>query len=232
MRKIVAHVIVVLGVGIGGATHGVAATAATPPAAQATVPVQAAPAKSVYQQLVDRAEAGDKTVDFDQMRKAYLTEGIDKRVWQQRPHIESLREDMIFAEKTKNMDKLRVAAQSLLAIRYTDMLAHKFLAQACAFQGQKVCEEHYEFTQMGLLQSMIKTGDGKTCGTAWTVVSADEEYFFLSMLRLRLIRHEYISMDGHRCDEMRVADTTGGERNYYFNVDAVLPEERAAYNLQ
>jgi hypothetical protein len=232
MRNIIAYLIVVFGVGLSGAGHCVAATVAVLPTGQGNPTIQTTPGKSLYQQLVDRAEAGDKTVDFDQLRKAYLTEGVDKRVWQQRPHIESLREDMIFAEKTKNMNSLRLAAQSLLAIKYTDMLAHKFMAQACAFQGQKACEDHYEFTQMGLLQSMLKTGDGKTCGSAWKVVSADEEYFILSMLRLRLIRHEFISMDGHRCDEMRVADKTGGERNYYFNVDAVLPEERAAYNLQ
>jgi hypothetical protein len=229
MLKNIACLVVVIGFGVVATSHGAAATEV---AAVRENPASQAMEKSLYQQLVTRAEAGDKNVDFDQLRQAYLTEGIDKRVWLMRAHIESLREDIIYAEKTKNTNKLREAAQSLLAIKYVDMMAHKFMAQACAFQGQQACEDQYNFTQMGLLQSMVKTGDGKTCGSAWKVVSADDEYFILTMLRLRMIRHEFISLDGHRCDEMRVADSTGGERNYYFNVDAVLPEERAAFNLQ
>jgi hypothetical protein len=78
----------------------------------------------------------------------------------------------------------------------------------------------YHDIEFGLLNSIVKNGDGKTCQTAWLVIQVTEEYFIPNMLGAKLLKQS-IDNTGGLCDKMEV-QTAGGNRTYYFEISKVM----------
>jgi len=171
-----------------------------------------------FSRLVRAAEAGDQNINFTSLRTAWL----NSPYYQNRLQAASLRKSSMDAVKAKDTASVAKVARQILSINYTDMLAHKYLRQACKLLGNETCEEHHHFIEFGLLKSIVKQGDGSTCKTAWPVVSIDEEYFVLSMSGRKLIRQTLISEQGHHCDKMEVTNEKEGQETVYFNVDSFM----------
>jgi hypothetical protein len=114
----------------------------------------------------------------------------------------------------------------MLSIDYTDMEAHKILRQTYKILGDTVNAKKYHDIEFGLLNSIVKKGDGKTCETGWPVIQIAEEYFILDMLRAKLIKQSVDNTDG-LCDKMEV-QTAEGPKIYYFEISKVF----GAYNKQ
>ncbi len=221
-----------LGNGLTAAEMPLEAPAHDPTVGVAVLARQFQQEKTAYQQLVTRAEAGSKDIDFDQLRRTYFAEGNFRRVWEVREGMEALRQDIRYAANANNMEKTRNAARLILTVKYIDIQAHKHLANACMAPGWETCVSHHNAMYLGLLNSVVKTGDGKTCATAWKVLSVDDQNAVLDTLNVKPVRHEYVVMNDRQCDEIRAADADGAERNYYFDVAEVPKEERAAFKLQ
>ena len=72
----------------------------------------------------------------------------------------------------------------------------------------------------GLLDSIRKSGDGKTSDAAFVVISTDEEYVLLNFLGLRATGQALINEKGHSYDKMTAVDPKTNETVvYYFNID-------------
>ncbi|MEI9903435.1 MAG: DUF4919 domain-containing protein [Asticcacaulis sp.] len=66
----------------------------------------------------------------------------------------------------------------------------------------------------------IKTGNGLTADTAFTVVAVSEEYDLLNLGLGDSVKSQALSMAGdHQFDVMTVTDENGKEITYYFNID-------------
>jgi hypothetical protein len=74
------------------------------------------------------------------------------------------------------------------------------------------------------LQSILKSGDGKTCNTGWEVVSVGEEYFIIGMMG-DTPRNQSLQGGKPSCDVLQVTDEKGAPQTYYFRIDAVLKDE-------
>ena len=116
--------------------------------------------------------------------------------------------------------------KKMLSIDYTDMEAHKSLHQTYKILGDVPNSKKYHDIEFGLLNSIIKKGDGKTCQTAWPVIQINEEYFILEMLGARL-QKQSIDNTGGVCDKMEV-QTDRGKAIYYFEISKVFK----GYNKQ
>jgi hypothetical protein len=81
-------------------------------------------------------------------------------------------------------------------------------------------QKKYHDIEFGLLNSIVKNGDGKTCQTAWPVIQITEEYFILEMLGAKLLRLS-IDPSGGPCDKMEVK-TDEGKKTYYFGISKVF----------
>ena len=114
----------------------------------------------------------------------------------------------------------------MLSIDYTDMEAHKSLHQTYKILGDMPNSKKYHDIEFGLLNSIIKKGDGKTCQTAWPVIQINEEYFILEMLGAKL-QKQSIDNTGGACDKMEV-QTDQGKAIYYFEISKVFK----GYNKQ
>jgi hypothetical protein len=70
-----------------------------------------------------------------------------------------------------------------------------------------------------ILQSILRSGDGKTADTAWFTVSTSEEYFVTRLLGLRPKSQSLIKNNAHSFDEMTAVGEDGKETTLGFNTD-------------
>ena len=119
-----------------------------------------------------------------------------------------------------NYDGITKATKAMLSIDYTSILAHKILRQTYKITGDTINYKKYYTIQFGLLKSITKNGDGKTCQTGWPVIQIEEEYFILDMLGAKLLKQS-IDNSGGICDKMEVKED-GKKKTYYFETSKVF----------
>ncbi len=73
------------------------------------------------------------------------------------------------------------------------------------------------FFAMGLMQSIMESGDGKTPETAWKVISIVEEYTIIREIGAELTGKALTATDPP-CDAMHVKLPTGEKKTLYFDV--------------
>jgi hypothetical protein len=180
-----------------------------------------------YSKLVAQAVSHDQSVDFRAMRFAYLKSAARQREGGMSAD-DDLQAAIFTAAKAGDDQGVRDAAEKLLSVDYTNMFGQKFLRQTCEHLHDNVCAEQAHFVEFGLLDSIMKSGDGKTCETGWEVTQVREEYFILGMLGTKL-RMQSLHMGNPSCDVMDGADKGGKPVTYFFRIDAVLEDERSNF---
>ena len=94
----------------------------------------------------------------------------------------------------------------IIAAHYTDIIAHKFRRQACTVLKDQACSDHEHFVEFGLLDSILKTGDGKTPETAMLVADVSEEYVVIGLGGQRPGGQALVNRNGKVYDQMTVTD--------------------------
>ena len=94
------------------------------------------------------------------------------------------------------------------------------MRQTYKILGDTTNAAKYKTIQFGLLNSIVKNGDGKSCPSAWPVIQITEEYFILDMLDATLQKQQ-IENDGGLCDRMDVL-VDNEERSYFFETSMVF----------
>jgi hypothetical protein len=69
------------------------------------------------------------------------------------------------------------------------------------------------------MESVLKSGDGRTPESAYTVISTDEEYAFLGVLGLKMKTQSLIKVKNSSYDLLEVVDKEGNGMKIYFNID-------------
>ena len=101
------------------------------------------------------------------------------------------------------------------------MRAHKILQQTYKALKDEPNQKKYHDIEFGLLNSIVKNGNGKTCATAWPVVQIAEEYFILDMVGAKL-DSQALDDKGGLCDRMEVTTDEGRKATYFFGVKKVF----------
>lgn len=164
-----------------------------------------------YSKLVSQLESGETNIDYRELRNSFLESEQLKAATSQKPDLDALRKSLHELMKEEKYTDIAGVAKKMLSIDYTDMEAHKVLQQTYKALGDAPNQKKYRDIEFGLLNSIVKNGDGKTCATAWPVIQIREEYFILEMLGAK----------GGQCDRMEV-QTNEGEKTYYFEVSKVF----------
>src|SRR5208282_2284878 len=126
-------------------------------------------AKPTYADLVAKVKAGDKTVDFKELRFAYA----DSRGG---PDTDTQKKAMTVALNSKNYADALKNADIVLAADYVDMDAH--FVEYIAHRELKNEDQagFHKFILQGLLDSITHPGDGKSFETAFQVIQVHEEH--------------------------------------------------------
>lgn len=91
------------------------------------------------------------------------------------------------------------------------MLAYKKL-------GEDNLSKFHAFVMRSLIESINESGDGSSFDTAYTVISANEEFSFLTYFEYERISQEFIEDEIHTYDVFSVKKE-GRTHTIYFNVD-------------
>ena len=170
--------------------------------------------------LVKKLEAGQTDINFREFRESLLESAQFKVVGMDNSDLRALRKQLHELMKQTNYADIIDVAKKMLSIDYTDMEAHKILQQTYKILGDETNRNKYHDIEFGLLNSIVKNGDGKTCQTAWPVVQVTEEYFILQMIGAKLLKQS-LDHTGGLCDKMEV-QTREGNRTLYFDVTKVV----------
>lgn len=171
-----------------------------------------------YQRQVAELEKGNTDLDYTQFRKYYfLSEQFIYRK-EHATYFDSLKTEIeILAKNNKYFDVMKVG-KAILELDYTCMMAHQYLRQMYGYVHDSAREVKHKAIQYGLLRSMISTGDGLSCNSAWEVYQTEEEYAILAMIGTRSVEHEIVETPKVTCDKITVETKEGKEKVYYFKI--------------
>jgi uncharacterized protein DUF4919 len=171
--------------------------------------------KPKYDALLEKVKAGDATVSFKDLRMAYAESQSYS------PYGDSAaRNSMLAALKDKDYDKALGYAETILKQKYVDIFAH--LVSSLAYGELKNTERakyHHGIVE-GLVQSILKSGDGKSLETAYVVIATDEEYALFNVLGMKVVTQSLVHDKDHSYDKMDAVDRkTNQTATFYFNID-------------
>lgn len=173
-------------------------------------------AKPTYETLLERVKKSDKTVDFQELRMAYT----ETKSYSPYGGDRESRNAMFAAIEAKEYAKVLEFATKILKSNYMDLNGQFGAFVANNHLGHAEQAAYHLFVFEGLLNSIQKSGDGKTMETAFIVISTDEEYVLLNYLGLRTTQQALINEKGHNYDLMTALDPkTNQSVQYYFNID-------------
>jgi hypothetical protein len=169
---------------------------------------------------IKKIEAGETDIDYQDFRFSFIKSEQFKVASSKLSEFQNLKKEMYEQMDKSNYPELIKITKQMLSIDYTSMIAHKILRQTYKITGDTVNAAKYKTIQFGLLNSIVKKGDGKTCETAWPVIQISEEYFILEMLDAKL-QKQSIDNEGGLCDKMDVK-VDGTKKTYYFETSKVF----------
>lgn len=189
--------------------------------AQTTPQVEIPLFNDKYCNYIKKLEAGQIEIDYQDFRFSFIESKQFKVLNEKSTVLDSLKNEMYSQMDKSNYQELINLTKKMLSIDYTNMMAHKVLRQTYKAIGDTINAAKYKSIQFGLLNSIVKKGDGASCSTAWSVIKIEEEYFILNMLGAKL-KKQSINNDGGLCDKMEVKTKEGEEKTYYFEVSKVF----------
>src|SRR5258708_15396956 len=105
-----------------------------------------------------------------------------------------------------------------------DIELRMILAGAWREAGDQAKADQFQAEWMGLVDSILQSGSGRDYASAFRVISVDEEYCVLRVLRLQVTKQALDQHDGSAFDLMTVKrPESGAELTLYFNID--LPSQ-------
>jgi len=173
-----------------------------------------------YADYVRQLEAGETDIDYQDFRFSFIDSEQFIIARRNSRILDSLRKEMYSKMETMSYAEIIDITKQMLSIDYTNMLAHKILRQTYEYIGDTLNAIKYKTIQFGLLNSIVKKGDGKTCATGWPVIQISEEYFILEMIDAKIQRQSIYNKDGI-CDKMEVL-IDGQKRTFYFETSKVF----------
>jgi len=176
--------------------------------------------KDKYCDYVKKLEAGQTDIDYRDFRYSFIDSEQFKIASAKSSLLDSLEKKMFSLMNQADYQEIIRIAKAMLSIDYTSLIAHKILRQTLQLIGDTANARKYKTIQFGLLNSIVRNGNGKTCATAWPVIQLSEEYFILRMLGA-VLKRQSLEQTGGFCDKMEVT-TNEGDKTFYFEVTKVF----------
>jgi hypothetical protein len=128
-----------------------------------------------YENLLARAKSMDSTLVFYELRMSYTKTNdyhsndptMDGRIYRMNKDLET----------NANYDEAKRIADTILQSYYVCITAHHCCMEVYIHKGDSAMAKYHRFFVEGIVNSVLKSGDGRYPGTAWPVISKDEEKF-------------------------------------------------------
>jgi hypothetical protein len=178
-------------------------------------------AQKDFDALLAKVKKSDDSVDFAQLRRLYTQTDAYS------PYGDSAKKEMYTVLNNNDFKKARSLADEALTENYLNIDAHLVKMIACDKLGEAACSAHHKYVAKGIIDSILKSGDGKSTKGAMFVISVAEEYAVIRVLGLRPVGQALNHSEGHSYDVLTVMDpNTKEESTLYFNIDVIFAGER------
>ena len=174
----------------------------------------------VYSDTLRKLESGQTDIDYPAFRESFIQSRQFIIASGKSGEMDKLTKEMYAKMHKSDYSAIIKITKKMLSIDYTNMMAHKILRQTYKIIGDSINAQKYKAIQFGLMNSIIKNGDSKTCETGWPVIQVEEEYFILQMLDAELVSQSLITSNGV-CDKMEVK-INNETRIIYFETSKVF----------
>ncbi|TGE06237.1 DUF4919 domain-containing protein [Hymenobacter fodinae] len=188
--------------------------------------IEIPPFDDKYSNYVRKLEKGELDIDYTDFRNSYLE---SKQFGKKGIELDNIRKKVYNEVKNKNYQNVISLTKAMLSLDYTSMFAHKYLQQNYKIIGDTLNQKKYYDIEFGLLYSIIRSNDGKTCETGWHVTQIEEEYFILSMIGAQLQSQSISNGGKNACDKMVVKMEDGETRTYFFEANKIFEQERKLF---
>jgi hypothetical protein len=179
-----------------------------------------------YSKYVSQLEGGDLDIDYTDFRNSFLD---SKQFSKKGKNYDDLKKQVYAAIKKEDRQQVIRLTKAMLSIDYTSMFAHKYLQGTYKILGDTANQKKYHDIEFGLLNSIVKSGDGNTCETGWHVTQIEEEYFILNMIGAQFQSQSIASGGKNSCDKMEVRTEEGDIKVYFFEANKVFEMERKLF---
>jgi hypothetical protein len=178
---------------------------------------------SEYAILVGSLKAGNTNIDYTRLRMSY----VDSPERKHYKDVSAAEKAMFQALGAKDYATALENAETVLAGEYVNLDAHFAAYVANSEMGAADKAEFHKAVFRGLIDSIRNSGDGKSPGKAWVVISVHEEYVLLRVLGFKPSGQSLVQKDGHFYDVMKVKSADDGtDETFYFNTDIPMKDEK------
>lgn len=172
-------------------------------------------ARAKYDELAAKVNRGDLNIDWQALR---LAARVGEVYGDYDPYDATRRTQAAF-DKGDCEQTLRIALETEHH-NLADLDA-RAAAWSCLKRLGKDDEAEKEWNILqALVQSILKSGDGKSAKTAWFAVGIREEFFVMGgTLQVQFKQQHSVKQDGHYYDMVLVTDQSGKDTVLWFNTD-------------
>lgn len=143
---------------------------------------------------------------------------------------QTLQEDLTAAFDRNDLSAVVDVTSTVLATDQADIRAHMLRAVALRKMQRLAEADFHRSVAVGLINSIMRTGDGRGVKSAWTVFRVKEEYEVIKVLGC-IVESQALSSDGDRrldiLEARRVRE--GGTIRVYFDVTELMAEEEKRF---
>jgi len=101
---------------------------------------------------------------------------------------------------------------------FTDINSHIMIAYCLRLLGDSIKADHHSTISSRLIQSIDRSGDGKTKASAFHVFQVKEEYNFLKAVGLKMINQSLIRDESKSFDLLECQAPNGETISLYFDI--------------
>ncbi|MCF6407331.1 DUF4919 domain-containing protein [Chitinophaga filiformis] len=187
---------------------------------------ETAGSRDKYSKYIKQLEGGDLNIDYTDFRNSFLD---SEQFGRKRTNYYTLKQKVRSEINNSNYQEVIKLTKDLLDLDYTSMSAHSYLHHAYGMIGDTANQKKHQNIELGLIYSIIKSGDGKTCETGWHVTQIEEEYYILNIIGAQLQIQSISNSGKNACDKMIVKTSEGKTETYYFEANKVFEMEKKLF---
>lgn len=137
--------------------------------------------------LLNKLQSGDTSIDFKLLRTASLNSRSEAAGEADLPS----RQKTMAAFKAGKHNEVVVAGEQVLRTAYLDLETHLLVANAYKQTGNTSKFQFHQAVFLGLIQSILTGGDGRSAKTAYVVIGPYEEYAVMRALELSIPKQSF-----------------------------------------
>jgi hypothetical protein len=189
-----------------------------------TAPAQAETTKpDDYAAMVAKLKKGDTKIDFHALRIAY-SETSDANPYGAR--LETRRSMNVAVQQQRCGEAIKIADE-ILKTTYLSPDVHAALSACMRAAGEIGKADFHKGVYLGLINSILSQGDGRTPDSAYIVISIEEEYAVMRALGLSVWAQQQMRRGEHSFEVLSGSNDKAKQTSkVFFNIDIPAALER------